>query len=541
MPRTRRTAEDFVALGREARERAGRPIACREFCDATGVSDATIRTRFGSWAAFSQRFQGAPDRPTAAREAKAAAAPKTFHRSERDRREIEGARRLVVTSAVSNADVDPGFLAALLHLCDDRQARLVVNPVRYKNPQRREEAARFAREERWAPELEPYMLEGEIRPHHQLVLRSTKIQATRANPLPRSMWATTKGASAILGHPQLAMRCVPTPHRKLPGQLYTSGAVTRKDYSDTEAGDRAHFHHSLAAVLVEICGERFHLREVTWSPRDQAFIDLGDMYRASGREDAPRPLELITGDTHVPRQCPVVHRATFGPGGIVERYGPEGVVLHDVGDFPSCNVHERGKALTAAARAARGYCSTVTADIRAIGAYIEGLPAGLNVTVARSNHDDFLMRWLERGQPEHENAKLYHGLAYLMLDARERGEAFPNPLALALQGSLRRPVRWLDWDESYRRGDVELGMHGHLGPNGARGSVENLATIGTRSVIGHVHTPAIHQGVYAVGLSGTYDQGYNHGPSSWLQAHVLLNALGYRQMLAIIDGHHMGS
>jgi len=86
--------------------------------------------------------------------------------------------------------------------------------------------------------------------------------------------------------------------------------------------------------------------------------------------------------------------------------------------------------------------------------------------------------------------------------------------------------------------NVELGMHGNKGPNGARGSIRNLRRIGVKSVIGHSHTPGEDEGSTQVGTSTGLRLEYNSGPSSWLQAHCALNDDGKRQLAVIVDGHY---
>ena len=83
-------------------------------------------------------------------------------------------------------------------------------------------------------------------------------------------------------------------------------------------------------------------------------------------------------------------------------------------------------------------------------------------------------------------------------------------------------------------------MHGHLGPNGARGSARNLSRIGTRSIIGHSHSPNIWQGVYQVGTSSKLRLHYTAGPSSWFHTHAVVHPNGRRQMIHIVEGHWRG-
>lgn len=83
-------------------------------------------------------------------------------------------------------------------------------------------------------------------------------------------------------------------------------------------------------------------------------------------------------------------------------------------------------------------------------------------------------------------------------------------------------------------------MHGHLGPNGSRGSLRSLSVIGSRFIIGHSHSPGIYEGGYQVGTSSVLRMEYNGGPSSWMQSHAALYENGKRQLIHVIDGHWRG-
>lgn len=83
---------------------------------------------------------------------------------------------------------------------------------------------------------------------------------------------------------------------------------------------------------------------------------------------------------------------------------------------------------------------------------------------------------------------------------------------------------------------IEVGSHGHVGPNGSRGSVKSQARIGMKSVIGHSHSPGIRDGAYQVGTSSRLNLEYVRGPSSWLHTHCVIYANGKRTLINIING-----
>ena len=92
-------------------------------------------------------------------------------------------------------------------------------------------------------------------------------------------------------------------------------------------------------------------------------------------------------------------------------------------------------------------------------------------------------------------------------------------------------VIFLQRDQSYTICDIEVGFHGDKGPNGSRGTIQSFAKVGPKTIIGHSHSPGIHEGVYQVGVSTRLDLEYVSGPSSWLQTHCIIYNSGHRTVL----------
>ena len=94
--------------------------------------------------------------------------------------------------------------------------------------------------------------------------------------------------------------------------------------------------------------------------------------------------------------------------------------------------------------------------------------------------------------------------------------------------------RTLSRDESYRVKNWELGQHGDLGTNGSRGSLNQYRTMNTKMVVGHYHSPGRKDGALAVGTSTKLRIGYNSGPSSWAQSHVIIHDDGRAQHITFV-------
>jgi hypothetical protein len=466
-------------------------------------------------------------------------------RSPSDLRRLAHKKTFVVTSAVNNCPPEAGFLAALQRYCTAHDAELVVIPIRYINPTTKLDPQDGAEDGVvWDQELAPYLMGEELVLSDDLVIQGDlRIQATARNPL-ASLASRSRGRSAIFGSSQLAMQTVATPHQHLPKLLYTTGAVTAKRYSNTKAGNLANFHHSHSAIVVELRGKRFFMREITWD--GEAFIDLGARWTDDGIGLFREPtLALVTGDEHVWFNCPKTRKATYGQGGIVETLQPDYIVRHDVNDSYSISHHHLKNSITMVVKTLAGM-NNLRAELDDSVAFInDTTPSGTTNIIVASNHHEHITQWLRAGEKNVDpiNAEFYHWLKYKILKAArmtERGVVHPDPFALYAADQLTCDTKFLGPDDSFHLGGVELGMHGHLGPNGSRGSLKSLSVIGSRFIIGHTHTPGIYEGGYCVGTSSNLRLEYNAGPSSWLNTHAALYQNGKRQLIHVFDGRWRG-
>jgi hypothetical protein len=314
------------------------------------------------------------------------------------------------------------------------------------------------------------------------------------------------------------------------------------NYTDSRAGRLGEFHHSLSAVVVErATGGRFHLRRLHWDAKLGCIVDLNTEYWPNGVLcDAPRPLALVMGDTHVDYIDPAVERATFGPGGIVDTLRPERLVWHDLLDGYSCNPHHAGNPFNRLAKRGSG-ADDVRAEVeRAIEFVRQRTPQDATSHIVQSNHDDFLRRWINSTDWKQDpvNAEFYLETALAMCKGTklvDSGTSTPDPFRYWFEKAGVERAEFIDG--SLVLAGVEVGFHGDKGPNGARGSIANMRRIGTKTIIGHSHSPGEDEGAVQVGTSTRLRLEYNSGPSSWLNAHCVLHANGKRQLIVIVDGH----
>ena len=151
--------------------------------------------------------------------------------------------------------------------------------------------------------------------------------------------------------------------------------------------------------------------------------------------------------------------------------------------------------------------------------------------IVKSNHDEFLDRWLEDGKyiKDPINFKLGHILAIAKYDGID-------PLKFYFESGHDTYIKFLKKDESFEIAQVQLGAHGNEGANGARGSLDAMEKSFKNSISAHTHHMRIVRGAWSVGTSTFLRIGYNTGSSSWTNTSALLYPNGMRQLISVIDG-----
>lgn len=457
------------------------------------------------------------------------------------RKSLPSVKRYIITSAQNGTPAHAKFLGTLKTAAAHLGAELVVIPIRYKNPTSSWQGSQ-ANAEIWDDKLVPYLFAQRKKLGPGLILLADiKTQPTAESPL-TGFESITHAESGILGHSKLQLRCVPTPLGKHPKLLVTTGSCTVPNYTDTKAGKKGEFHHAMAACLVEIDSKRFHIRQLNADRHTGEFTDLQWHFAPGKVTKAPRPLALIMGDTHVDFIDPKVYKATFGKNGIVAQLKPTHLAYHDLNDSYARNPHHYGNVFNEIAKLSTGANDVRKELERAIAFVRDNTPAESKAIIVPSNHVDFLTRWIKAADWRDDaiNAEFYLETALAIVKSTKLGPTgleHIHPFTYWAKQKLDadRTV-FLSRDESFQLAGIELGYHGDAGPNGSRGSIKNMRRIGTKTVIGHSHTPGIEEGCYQVGTSTALRAEYTVGPSSWLNTHCLVYASGKRSLINIIDG-----
>lgn len=460
----------------------------------------------------------------------------------------KGCNTFILTGAQNATPIDENFWKSLQHCVIDKQAHFSVIPYRYKNPTSKWVGSQKG-SEWWVGEVQPFLCNSRRNLNQNLVvLGDVKIVPTAKDPL-QGFEGHTGAESSIIGHPNLAFTTVATPGHKMAKLMSTTGTCTVKNYTDSRAGKQGFHQHVMGAIIIEVEGNKFWLRHLNANEKGE-FIDLDKLYTPKGVFDAPPPEALITGDAHVRVIDKVVDKAVFGPKGMTERYQPKRILFHDLLDGFGFNHHEKKQWYVLLAKMKAGLLM-VDDELNEACKYVidrtPNYPHFIESVIVDSNHDAFLLRWLEENSSKTVgmNYRTFNELDTYMGDAvhvtSDKEVVVPSPFAYWVSKFKHPKIRCLVEDESYKVAGIECGMHGHRGVNGSKGSLKNLVKIGVKFVIGHVHGPGIRFGGYAVGLMARLRQFYNKGPSNWLHTMCLVHGgpcSGKRQLVTIVEGRH---
>lgn len=471
-----------------------------------------------------------------------------------DLREVLKRKRFIVTSAQNNTAVHAGFWGAILAYAKARDASIIVLPSRYRNPTSVAETKKQGEEIWWPKQVEPFLMEQEVEIGDTAIMGHVRVQATAVNPL-TGLDPMIKGRTGIFGHAQIAMIAVPAPQYERPNAMWTTGSCSLKNYSDTKAGVKAEFHHSLGAVVIEKSPRGCHVRGVV-ADDSGGFYDLDRYYGPGslksgkitpGKVGKPeRALALITGDEHAVFMTDPVKSATYmRDDSLAKICRPQYRIRHDVLDSYAISHHHRTNTVTRYVKWKTGMDS-MEGELQKTVDFINETSDdnSINVVVA-SNHHDHLLRWLNEADPKAEpwNAILYHELMLAVLRKAEMTQAGAktiDPFPFWATDKMVSETIFLERNESFTVGGVEVCFHGDVGPNGARGSVKNFAKLGPRTVIGHSHRAGIEKGCYQVGASHTEFE-YHRGPGSHTVTHCLIHPNGKRQLVTVLFSQSRGT
>jgi hypothetical protein len=446
------------------------------------------------------------------------------------RREVKNYKRFVITTAVAGAPVDEDFLASIKTYCKKKKAMLLILPANYA-----------------LYDMDPELVKNEhivfkdLKLCSNLMVSAIKIDPKQVDPVLGLDDLSNRECTVIIGSPK--QRCAPiaNSNAKLAKFIQGTGAITKPRYVPRDGTPKrrdalATLQHVMGAIVVEVVGNKtYHFREIE-ALKDGSFNDLFVNYSPEGAK--PAPVEaIIQGDFHNGHTDP---GADACADELCALGKPKYRVLHDLFDGESINHHERKNQVKRAMTAAQpGNKLSLETELRELKLTLEkkiALGTAQQLVVVKSNHDEFLIRYLADGNFDDHNRVISAKLQVLAMEGKDPLQAGLEELfGLKAQGK----IQWLNRDQDFRLGawKVESGTHGDLGAHGSRnpGSRGMYKYYG-KVTYGHCHYREINHGAKSVGTSSYLKLSYNRGPNAWSHTHCIQYADGSRQLINSING-----
>jgi len=458
-----------------------------------------------------------------------------------------GTRTFVFTCAQNNTDLIPDDMwKTLLNLVDYYDAELHVsqftyNKGAYGSKSIKPGSGKSTDDDQlaYAPEIEQYVSNTDIQITDDLVwLGSLNILPTAVNPT-TGFQNHTRQASCIIPHVKLAMESVPTMKHDPAKFMYTTGAITQRNYIQKTAGQKADFHHVFGALLVEVDeNNNWWARQLNFDQQGGLY-DLNRFFTPTEVFDDVRVQAVTHGDIHGWKKDEDVCETVFGPAGMMDRLMPREQYFHDIIDFMPRNHHNR-KDFQFMREMFRNKTDSVEQEFKDIAYWLmhDAHRDWCESYIVVSNHDQAVDNWLADSSAltDPVNLELWLRLNHQKsmgygLDHPFRNLIMQSCHAARGRGDVRARPQVILEDQSHKILDkIEAGLHGHLGPNGARGNPKNLRTAGKANT-GHTHSAGIVEGVYTAGVLGKLDMGYNKGLSGWSHSSIVTYPNGKRAIL----------
>jgi hypothetical protein len=437
------------------------------------------------------------------------------------KRKLNKSKYYIITWAQNNTSVHQPLWDNIMAYAKHLNASIHVVLGRYKNPTRPMDNDE---EEHWDSQITPYADAKRHNIHKNLQLLSDiKIQPTATNPL-TGMEGMSGLKSAIFGHPKMQMDTIPALEGYEAKLMFTTGSVTKVNYSDSKAGKKGAFHHSYGFVIVEIKNENVFIPRQVTACNDGSFSDL--IYNVSnGRVKRIETIDYMNlGDKHIGEHCPVVEKQQRK---ILSRLKPKHTIIQDIYNGHSVNPHEEFDPIKKYLLQAAGK-NLIKREIAEMMAWIRSM-IQYNLVIVPSNHNDWLDRYINKQDWKKDiaNAMEYAEYSKILLS----NQAPKGLIAHLIDKEFGKRVKTLSRNDSFRVNGIELAQHGDKGANGSKGSIQQFKRLSTKIDVGHSHTPKRIDGVMYVGTSSILRVGYTVGASSWYNCDIICHKDGKRQQI----------
>lgn len=427
-------------------------------------------------------------------------------------------RYYLITSAQNATSVNNNLWNNMLAYQEFLDAEILVIPFRYHNPT---SINTNTDNEWWDEKVVPYLTLNRHNLNKSIqVLGDVKIQPTAYSPL-MGLEGMTGDYSCVVGHPKMELKTVPVINEFKPKLMFTTGAVTKQNFSDTKAGKKGEFHFSNGFAIVEIKDEDTYFFRQVSAKENGEFIDL--FYHV--KDGVVKRIEtvdaLIMGDIHTKSVNTEIVDKTLND--LCQNLYPKKLFIHDIMDSYSITHHSTNDPFLQHEMEMDG-SNSLQKEMDEMIDWLSQIK-DYDVYIVKSNHDEHVDRFLRETDWRKMNS-LKNALPYMeYASAILKGEA-PNGIVPYVINKHYPNFHCLTYNDNIVVNGYLCSMHGNLGASGTRGGMNQFSKLSVKNVVGHTHSISRVSGSCCVGTSTNLRLNYNKGLTTWINAHGIINKLG---------------
>lgn len=423
--------------------------------------------------------------------------------------------KYIITNIQYNAGVNTKFLQNLLKFAEVHEVDSLLTFVQNGSYKDEEEIDKRVFEA-------GFSIVDFLTLNKNLRCRDMKILAQQINPMTGMSTKLSRDFSYIMPSAKIRYLSVANTSAS-PRALMTTGNLTKPNYKlHTAQGRKAEAQHQYGFVFVEIKNGKLFTTYQVEAAKNGNFHYLDERY-VGGKVKKVQPEAIILGDLHTGDTNPKALKHSLET---IKELNPKRVVLHDLFNGHSINVHEDGRLLNSL-RCLRDKRDSLDNELWEVYKLIWKLAEQFPDTeflVAESNHDIWLERYIDSKKFMDHPKNFMHAIEMIPEILKDKKPTLQ--IGLELFGDLPDNCYFGREDEEYRVRGVELLYHGHRGLNGSRGSSASFDRFNLRMISGHEHTPKLYANGMVVGTLTHLKLPYTKGAGSWMHCNGILYADG---------------
>lgn len=265
---------------------------------------------------------------------------------EAQKREIPIDTDIILFTAAQNKTIpNISFLENLksykeyLQTTFNKKVEIVISGSRYRNPTSLIESDKTKTDMWWEDSLVPFLYYGKYLFGDTLISTDTRIRPTAKEPL-TGYEVLAKDNHLVLPHSKIHFKPLPRFKNHPLRVMTTTGFITRKNYSESKAGETANEHHSYGFVIVEKKEDgTCHIPRNVKVKDDGSFIDIIYKVENDKVSTIDKSSGFVWGDIHADEIKQEVFDYTLN--NLYPILKPKKTVLHDVLNGSSVNPHEK--------------------------------------------------------------------------------------------------------------------------------------------------------------------------------------------------------